>query len=378
MVDPFLGFWKTLARPIIALAPMDGVTDFACRAIMARYGRPDVIFTEFTTAEGLFHAPERILRDFEYGEEERPVVAQIYGHRPEDFYRATHVVCELGFDGVDINMGCPAKQVAARSCGAGLISEPELALEIIRATRSAIHDWSNGRTLEQIKVRKSLLETVARMNLKRCGQERPAERRPIPYSVKTRLGHDSVVIERWIVTLLSESPAAISIHGRTLKQMYKGEARWDAIARAAEVARGSGTLILGNGDVKSRGEALRLTSETGVDGILIGRASIGNPWVFAGREAEIEERIRVSLEHAQLFVKGRGERGFNSVKKHLVGYLKGFPEAASLRMSALRTQSLEELTHLLLSRLTQSSPQFDHQEFQPFPPFDATGYPFRR
>src|SRR5262245_7546810 len=125
----YRGFWEQLPRPIIALSPMDGVTDFACRAITAKYGRPHVMFTEFTTTVGIFCAPEKVLRDFEYSEIERPVVAQIYGNHPEDFYRAVHVVCELAFDGVDINMGCPAKQVTQKNCGAALIKAPDLALE---------------------------------------------------------------------------------------------------------------------------------------------------------------------------------------------------------------------------------------------------------
>jgi tRNA-dihydrouridine synthase len=333
---------------------MDGVTDFACRAMAARYGRPDVMFTEFTTAVGMFYAPEKVLRDFEYAEFERPIVAQIYGNRPEDFYRAVHVVCELGFDGVDINMGCPAKQVEQKNCGAGLIRTPDLALEIVRATRAAVLDWAAGQTLEELKIPGKVVAVVEAMNARRTGRARPAERRRIPYSVKTRLGFDGVVIERWVETLLTEKPAVLSIHGRTLKQMYRGAARWDAIASAARVARGSGTLILGNGDVLTRSEALAKVSETGVDGVLIGRASLGNPWVFSGRQAEMEERISVALEHARYFVEGRGEREFKAVRKHLVGYLRGFPDAASLRMKALNSTTLQQLNGLL--REVVSSP----------------------
>lgn len=343
----FQGFWGDLKRPIIALSPMDGVTDFACRAMTARYGRPDVMFTEFTTAVGMFYAPEKVLRDFEYAEFERPIVAQIYGNKPEDFYRAVHVVCELGFDGVDINMGCPAKQVEQKNCGAGLIRTPELALEIIRATRDAVLDWAGGQTLEGLKIHQKVIAVVEAMNARRTGRVRPAERRRIPYSVKTRLGFDGVVIERWVETLLTEKPAVLSIHGRTLKQMYRGAARWDAIASAAVVARGSGTLILGNGDVLSRAEALAKVQETGVDGVLIGRASLGNPWVFTGREAAMQERISVAIEHARYFVEGRGEQGFKSVRKHMVGYLRGFPDAAALRVKALNALNLGELENLL-------------------------------
>lgn len=334
---------------------MDGVTDFACRAMAARYGRPHVMFTEFTTTVGMFCAPENVLRDFEYSEAERPIVAQVYGNNPDDFYRAAHVVAELGFDGLDINMGCPAKQVTQKNCGAALIRVPELALAIVRATRSGLQDWANGQTLESLKVPEKVIAVVERMNKRRSGIARPESRRLIPYSIKTRVGFDSVVIESWAETLLSEAPAALSIHGRTLKQMYKGAARWEAIAAAARVARGSGTLVLGNGDLNSLDEARARIEETGVDGVLIGRASMGNPWVFAGRHATMSERISVAIEHARYFVEGRGEREFRSVRKHMVGYLREFPSAAQTRVKALNAPNLEELSRLL-SALISSNP----------------------
>ena len=355
MLKPFLGFWEKIPRPLLALSPMDGVTDFACRAMTAKYGRPDVLFTEFTTAEGLFYAPERILRDFEYSEIERPIVAQIYGHRPDDFYRATHVVCELGFDGVDINMGCPSKSVVQKNCGAKLITVPTLALDIIRATRQAVEDWAKGQALEDLKLSARVIKTVQRMNQARTGTESPVVRRLIPYSVKTRTGFDSIVIEKWIEILLSERPAVISIHGRTLKQMYRGVAAWDSIASAVKVAKGSGTLVLGNGDIASLEQAALRIRQSGVDGVLIGRSAIGNPWIFRGKESwktfviGKEERVSVALEHARYFQEVRGERDFRVVRKHLIGYLSSFPGAASVRSSALQTRNLDELNRLLRS-----------------------------
>ena len=367
---PFPGFWATIPKPLIALSPMDGVTDFAFRFITAKHGRPDVMFTEFTTAEGLFYAPERILRDFEYAEEERPIVAQIYGHRPEDFYRATLVVCALDFDGIDINMGCPSKSVIQKNCGAGLIRVPDLALDIIRATRAAVEDWAQGQTLEGAKIPARVIDVVSKMNEFRIGQKEslPArKRRLIPYSVKTRLGYDSIIIESWVETLLSESPAVISIHGRTLKQMYKGQAQWDAIGRAVQIAQGSGTLILGNGDLTSLQDAADRIEKTKVDGILIGRSSIGNPWIFKNKnllkegfapesggvptiEVGIAERCRMALEHANCLMSRRGERHFKSIRKHLVGYLRNVPHAATLRNQALQSSNLEELTKILTAQ----------------------------
>lgn len=362
MVQPFFGFWEKLSKPIIGLAPMDGVTDFAFRYIVARHGRPDVIFTEFTTAEGMFYVPERVLKDFEYHEMERPVVAQLFGSKPEEFYKATHVVCELGFDGVDINMGCPSKQIVKQAAGAALIRDQPRALAILQSVRAAIHDWSQGQTLEKIKLSQVLIDIVEQMNLARTGKKRPAERRLLPYSLKTRIGYEEVVIESWIETLLTEAPAAISIHGRTLQQMYKGEANWEMIRRAATVAKGSGTLILGNGDIASIEDAKRWVAESGVDGALIGRQAIGNPWVFKNKTADQTLRLQTALEHARYFVSHRPTENFKCLNKHLIQYLRHFPEAAQIRMAAVAARDVEELNALLFPAREQTVSAGNHKE----------------
>src|SRR5262249_35966829 len=250
--------------------------------------------------------------------------AQIYGHTPEAFYRVAHIVCEMGFDGLDINMGCPAKKVAAKGSGAGLILTPGLARAIIRAARQGIRDWVAGQTLPDIGIDAELLARIKSANRLRYGVEAPAARREIPVSVKTRIGYESIVVEDWIKNLLEERPAAISIHGRTLMQQYSGSADWSAIARAVEVARGSGTLILGNGDLRSLEDVYRGVMETGVDGVLLGRASQGNPWIFKGKSnlkeairsrrpeavprppaVDIEERFKILLAHSRHFAAWR-------------------------------------------------------------------------
>ncbi|HEX2387417.1 MAG TPA: tRNA-dihydrouridine synthase, partial [Candidatus Binatia bacterium] len=145
-----MSFWNEIPKPIVGLSPMDGVTDASFRYIAATVGRPDVMLTEFVSVDTAAFAPESLLRDFTYAEVERPIAAQIYGHTPEAFYRVAHIVCEMGFDGLDINMGCPAKKVAAKGSGAGLILTPVLARAIIRAARQGIRDWAAGRTLPDI------------------------------------------------------------------------------------------------------------------------------------------------------------------------------------------------------------------------------------
>lgn len=359
-----MNWWRTLPRPVIGLAPMDGVTDATFRFMVARQGKPDVIFTEFTHVHDICRGPEFLLDSLLFEEVERPIVAQLYGKDPELFYQAAHAVCELGFDGLDINMGCPSRSVASSGSGAGLIRTPALAHEIIRAAKQGIVDWVNGQSLEAAGINPARVACLVRMN-ERGGRISPSRRAPIPVSLKTRLGYDEVVVDRWIEHLLTESPAVISLHGRTLQQMYRGEADWSAIARAAEIVRGSGTLLIGNGDVQSLQEAVRRIRDSGVDGVLIGRAALGAPWFFRdnyqarhaannggsdGPESwfpTVDERFGTLLEHARRFETQAGRRQFKRMRKHLGWYCKGFPHAAALRAKMFQVSSVADVETVL-------------------------------
>jgi tRNA-dihydrouridine synthase B len=361
-------FWNRLPRPIVGLAPMDGVTDAAFRLITARYGHPDVCFTEFTSVDRIVLGHDPNLTDLLYGEAERPVVAQLFGTDPEHFYQAAHVVADLGFDGIDVNMGCPSKTIASRGAGAGLIRTPELARRILKRTREGVTDWAAGQPLDRIGLPFTVIETVRRHKKLRegPGDERPSEnsRREIPVSVKTRLGYHQVVVEEWIGHLLSESPAAISLHGRTLAQHYRGVADWEAIARAARIIRGSGTLLLGNGDIRSAAFAARRIRETGVDGVLLGRATMGNPWIFTTREAvrgavraddpppadpsvSVSEKLAVALEHAEIYARMKGEKSYRGIRKYLAAYCRGFENASELRQKLVRIDSYADAESIL-------------------------------
>ena len=350
---------------------MDGVTDAPCRTMHGLYGRPDVVLTEFTNVEGLWRGSDRIFRDFLYTPAERPVVAQIFGCRPEYFYKAAHVVCELGFDGLDINMGCPAHTVANKGGGAALIRMPETAKAIIRACMQGVRDWANGQTLEDLEMDPQRIKRIRQMNEERAlvwGDTPAPERRLLPVSVKTRLGYDSIVITDWVQELLEMEPAVISLHGRTLAQHYKGEANWDAIAAAAEIVRKTDTLIFGNGDIHSLYEAAQRIRTTGVHGVLIGRASFGNPWLFQNRErlkhllhAGInptredlpdampgrEERLLMALEHARVHAKLKGEDHFVELRKHMGWYLGHFPGARQVRNALVRINSLADVERII-------------------------------
>jgi len=358
-----MSFWATLPTPIIGLSPMDGVTDAVFRRIVAWQGKPDVTFTEFTHVHDVCRGPEFLLDSLRYHEAERPIVAQLYGKNPELFYQAAHAVCEMGFDGLDINMGCPSRNVASSGSGAGLIRTPDLAHEIMRAARQGIVDWTAGQTLEAAGLKPVRVDAIRRLNERR-GAILPV-RKSIPLSVKTRLGYDEVIVERWIEHLLIESPAVISLHGRTLQQMYRGEADWSAIARASEVVRGSGTMLFGNGDVQSLDEVARRVRETGVDGVLVGRAVLGTPWFFREKEEarqsvqlersrlaepvppSLQARFEILLEHAKQFEAQYGREQFRRMRKHLGWYCKGFPHAAALRARMFRVSSLTDVEDVL-------------------------------
>lgn len=362
-----MNFWLNLPRPIIGLSPMDGVTDACFRSVIANQGKPDVTFTEFTHVHDVCRGPEVQLETLLYSEVERPIVAQLYGKDPDLFYQAAQAVCELGFDGLDINMGCPSKSVASSGSGAGLIRTPELARSLIQAARRGIDDWAQGQTLRQAGFKQARIDAFHRLNCRR-GSATPTSRRTVPLSVKTRVGYDEITVEAWLEQLLKEQPTVISLHGRTLKQMYRGSADWSAISRAAAMAKRSGTLLLGNGDIQRPSDIVSRVRETGVDGVLVGRAALGAPWFFrfkeqvrqlASESLKIgettdpgpavlqEERFAILVDHAQQFQALYGQEQFYRMRKHLGWYCKGFPHAASLRAQMVRVSSIDELNELL-------------------------------
>jgi tRNA-dihydrouridine synthase len=295
------------------------------------------------------------------------MVAQLYGKDPDLFYQAAHAVCELGFDGLDINMGCPSKSVASSGSGAGLIRTPELAHSIVHAARQGIEDWASGQRLDEVGFKAAQIAEFHRLNRQR-GSSTAVARRILPISVKTRLGYDAVMVESWVEQLLQEQPAVISLHGRTLQQMYRGAADWSAIARAACLSKGTETLLFGNGDVQSLEEAAMRIRETGVDGVLVGRAVLGAPWFFRSKELAralaagaspqswrsnadegigLDQRFAVLLDHARQFQALFGPGQFHRMRKHLGWYCKAFPHAATLRARMFRVSSVSELEALL-------------------------------
>lgn len=347
------GFWENLPSPIIGLSPMDGVTDAPFRYMLSKYSKPSLVMTEFTNVEGLARGAVSMLKEFIYDEIERPVVAQIYGVEEDSFYKVALMCCHLGFDGIDINMGCPATKVARRGSGAGMIKIPEQAKKVIQYVKKACQDWSNGITLEEAGLRPKIINALQKI------KPTEAERKLLPVSVKTRTGVDEIVTEWWISTLLEEKPANLTLHGRTLKQMYLGEANWEEIAKAALICKGSGTTLLGNGDVKSMEDAHHKIKAYGVDGVLVGRATFGNPWFFSDHQPTQEEQFKAAIEHAQLHEKFSHENAerfgtgiaFFGMRKHLAWYCHGFDGAKELRTKLMQANSSQEVEAILSEKL---------------------------
>ena len=305
-------FWHELPRPFFCMAPMEDVTDSAFRALVAgQEKKPDVFYTEFTSADGLVLAPEEgrqtIMQKLAFSAGERPIVAQFFTSNPAHLERVAALAAELGFDGIDINMGCPDKKVEKQGCGAALIKNPSLARELIRAAK------------------------------------RGAPR--LPVSLKTRIGYAQDELDAWLTELLAEDPAAIAIHARTRKDMSAVPSRWDTIARAVAIRNsiGSGTLIIGNGDVQTVEEGRARAKETACDGIMIGRAAIANPWIWSGYEPSKAERIDMLLRHARLAEDHFGPSASGGVRKHLAKFATGFAGAKELRIKMGAARSAQEL-----------------------------------
>ncbi|CAI5716548.1 unnamed protein product [Peronospora destructor] len=320
-------FWQRLARPLYCVAPMANVTDAAFRHLISEIAKPSVMWTEFVSCEALTHDSDsrrRMMTTLKYAEKERPVVAQLFGSKPEQFYESAMIVRDLGFDGIDINMGCPEKNVNKQGSGAALILQPSLAMEIVAACKRGVGD--------------------------------------LPVSVKTRIGFHHIDYKDWVLRLLATEAEVLTIHGRTRDEMSKVPAHWDIIGEVATLAKsiGSSTLILGNGDVANLVDARQKVDEYGVDGVMLGRALFGNPWLFQGypntAHVSAKEKLEVIRRHTQLFQELLADPnliGFSRMKKFYVSYLKGVPKVRHLRDRMARTQTTEDVYDIIDEALEQ-------------------------
>ncbi len=312
-----MSFWQTLPKPFFCIAPLANVTDPAFRRIIAKYGKPDVMWTEFVSADGLFKGGyDALVKDLAFTDAERPIVAQFFSKSPELMKRAAKLAVELGFDGIDINMGCPDQNVCKQGAGAAIIKNPQLAKELIRATKEGVAEAGSA----------------------------------IPVSVKTRSGYNADEIETWIPALLEEKPAALTLHARTKKDMSKVPARWELVARAVELRNqiSPETVIIGNGDVKDVEDARAKAAASGCDGVMFGRAIFGNPWLLSGNPRPgFGERVRVLVEHTKLFSELLPHKSFSIMKKHFKSYLHGEGYSKQLFLELMDAKTPEEALRIL-------------------------------
>lgn len=337
------GVWGKKDK-IIGMAPMNGVTDAVFRYITDKYGSPDVIFTEFVSADGLIYGKKGILKGLIRHDTNTPTIAQLFGVDTDNFYNAAIIALELGFDGIDINMGCPERSINFRGGGAALINTPDIAKKIILKVKQAVKDWSDGQNIDSVKTNIKLLAEIKIMAKKQAFN---IKRRVVPVTVKTRIGYSSPTVKDWISNLLGAAPDAISIHGRTFNQKYSGKSDWDAIGLASNLAKSSATAIIGNGDIKSVKEAKEKIKQYSLDGVLIGRAVLGNPWIFSEVEPSRIDRLNVMLEHCEKFIEYFSAGDFHSLRKHLAWYVKGFVGSAKLRNNLMMVNNINDVKKYL-------------------------------
>lgn len=311
-----MNFWESLKKPIMILAPMEGVTDTVFRQIVVSVGRPDVFFTEFVPVDAILSKGKpAVMRSLDYTEVERPIVAQIWGTDPIKFTKVAKILVKMGFDGIDINMGCPVHDVIKNGACSGLINNPELAKKIILATMKGVQSAS----------------------------------RQISVSVKTRIGFNEIQTENWVTTLLSTPIAALTLHLRTTKEQSKPPAHWEEIEKAVKIRNelGSKTLIIGNGDIKSLTEAREKCRKYGIDGVMVGRGIFENVYLFNESinpdSITPVQKMELLLKHLNLYKSLREPQHFALTKKFIKCYIHNFPGATEVRVSLMESKTLSEL-----------------------------------
>lgn len=303
-------FWEKLPKNFIALAPMEDVTDTVFRQILiAADSRPDVFFTEFTNIDGLLSkGTEKVAQRLKFKKNELPLVAQIWGNDPDKFYKAAKLLVNLGFSGIDINMGCPQRDVVRKNCGGGCIRVPKLAGEIIDAVKKG----SSG----------------------------------LPVSVKTRIGIKKIETESWIEHLLKQNLTALTIHLRTVNEMSKVPAHFEELEKIVTLKNkiSPKTKIIANGDIKSLDQAKILFDQYNIDGVMIGRGVFENLWVFNPKidpvTISLKERLKFLLKHVQLYEKQWGKnKNFNALKKYFKIYTFGIANASEIREILMKAEN---------------------------------------
>lgn len=321
-------FWQQLPKPFLVQAPMENVSDTVFRQILHQVGKPDVFFTEFTNVEGLCsEGRERVIRKLQFTPLETPLIAQVWGNVPEFYTQIARELVTMGFSGMDINMGCPDRSIVQKGACSGLMRNKQLVTQIIQASQKGLE----GK---------------------------------IPLSVKTRIGYSKIETEDWIGFLLSHDLDALSVHGRTVSEMSKVPAHWDEIAKAVTLrdTGGYNTVIIGNGDITGRQDALEKAKATGVDGVMIGRGMFHNLWAFhpdkTADDFPAYIKMQVLIDHITLFLTTWGDtKPFDVMKKFYKVYVSGLPDANDFRMQLMECATAEDTIALLKKRIAYEMTQ---------------------
>lgn len=321
--------WDTYSRPFICLAPMAGVTDGSYRQLIKTCAPETIVYTEFLSTDAIHYGAKKTMQELEFDKEsEYPFIVQVFGKDPDHFLSAAKVIEEMGADGIDINMGCPAAKVVSSCHGSALLKNAELAKRLVDATKRAVS---------------------------------------IPVSVKTRLGWDCIDnLIPFCQGLVEAGADALAIHGRTYEGKFGGDANWDPIY---ELKENVSVPVIGNGDIRCSQDALDKIKN--LDGVMVGRGTFGNPWVMkdiaeafrlrSGKRIEdngkmiptverlsFEEKIPFIIEHCKLAVKVKGQkRGILEMRRHLASYVKGIDGASDMRARLVRVESVEEVQRIL-------------------------------
>lgn len=331
----------------IGLAPVDGVTDAAFRQVTDELGHPDLMYTEFIPTEGLYRGREVLLEGLRKHKTTTPIIAQFFGPYPEYYSHAYFIASELGFSGIDVNMGCPDVNIVKKGGGAALLLDLPRATAILRSLVKAREEWRNGKRLKDTDLPQNMQQAVNL--LKGEGVSNIPNTQGLPISVKTRIGYHVSQVSEVIPTLIAAGAERIVVHGRTFDARYSGMANWEEIAKAKDLTRGTKVQLFGNGDVYDRKHGMEMAARYGVDGVLIARSSFGNPWVFHDETPTFEERLETMLYHAQLFLYYRPNFDLRPMRKHLSWYCKGAEGSAKIRDRLMKVVTLTDLEAVLSS-----------------------------
>lgn len=311
--------WRSTKRPILALAPMEGYTDSAYRQIVKIVAPEAICFTEFSSADAIKYRAKKVLNKIGYSEIEKPLIVQIFGNDIDNFGEAAKIIEKTGVAGIDINMGCPASRVISSEHGSALMKCPQLAVDLVR---------------------------IVKQNCK------------LPVSVKTRLGFEKADLDYFFSfcdDLVAAGVDLLTIHGRTTKQKFSGDADWNYIYKLKE--RYPMLTVIGCGDITSA--EIAMAKIKNLDGVMVGRATFGNPWIMAeicaamkgekySAPALLVEKIPLILKHCELAALNKGERvGMLEMRKHLAAYMRGFENASKYRQKLVRVESQKDAKEVL-------------------------------